>query len=87
MTITIDFPPATLERLEAEARASGQDVQSFVREAIEQTLARRKRTFAEVLKPVHNAVEASGMSEQQVDELLEAELQAARAERRASRQK
>jgi predicted transcriptional regulator len=82
MTIKVDFPPATLERLQAEAQACGKDVETFVREAVEQKLARRKRTFAEILKPSHDAVDASGMSEQDVDELLENELRTTRAEQR-----
>jgi hypothetical protein len=86
MTITVDFPPATLERLQAEAKASGKDVETFVREAVEQKLARRNRTFAEIVKPMHDAVDASGMSDQDLDELLEGELRATRAERRAFRQ-
>ena len=85
MTITIEFPPATLERLRTEADAAGKDIETFVREAVEQQLARRQKTFAELLRPMHAAVEASGMSEQEVDELLESELKAARAERRAQR--
>ncbi len=85
MTIKVDFPPATLERLQAEAQASGKDVETFVREAVEQKLAGRKKTFAEILKPIHDAVEASGMTEQDVDEFLEGEVRAARAERQASR--
>jgi hypothetical protein len=85
MTITVEFPPATLERLRAEAQAAGKDIETFVREAVEQKLARRHKTFAEVLKPIHAAVAASGITEQAMDELLENELQAARAERRAKR--
>ena len=87
MTIKVDLPPATFERLQAEAQASGKDVETFVREAVEQKLARRKRTFAEILKPIHDAVDASGVSEQDVDELLEGELRATRSERRASGQR
>jgi hypothetical protein len=79
MTIKVDFPPAVLERLEAAAQASGKDVETFVREVVEQKLARRQKTFAEVLKPIHDAVDASGLSEQDVDQLLESELRAARA--------
>jgi predicted DNA-binding protein len=86
MTITVEFPPATLERLQAEAKASGKDVETFVREAVEQKLARRDRTFAEILKPIHDAVDASGINDHDLDELLEGELRATRAERRASRQ-
>jgi hypothetical protein len=85
MTITVDFPPATLERLRAEAQASGKDIETLVREAVEQKLARRTRTFADILKPIHDAVEATGISESGVDELLEGELRATRAKRRASR--
>lgn len=87
MTITINLPPATLEQLKAEAQATGKDVDTVVREAVEAKLARRKQTFAEILKPVHDAVEASGMSEEEVNGLLEQELKAVRAERRSARSK
>ncbi len=85
MTIHVEFTPATLERLQAEAQASGKDVETLVREAVEQKLARRVKTFADMLKPIHDAVDASGMSEHDLDKLLEGELRATRAERRASR--
>src|SRR5262245_58818098 len=78
MTITIDLPPATLTLLQAEAQASGKDVETFVKEAIEAKLHRRKRTFAEILKPFHDAVEAGGLSEEEITSLLEQELQAYR---------
>ena len=87
MTLTINLPPATLEQLKAEAQASGKDVETVVREAVDAKLARRKRTFAEILKPIHDAVEASGMSEGDVDELIDTELKAVRAERRSSQAK
>ena len=83
MTIKVDFPPATLERLQAEAEASGKDVETFVQEAVEQKLARRKRTLAEVLQPIRDAVAASGMSDEEVNALLERELRAVRAARDA----
>jgi predicted transcriptional regulator len=87
MTITINLPPATLEQLKAEAQATGKDVDTVVREAVEAKLARRKQTFAEILKPVHDAVEASGMSEEEVNGLLGKELKAVRAERRSAQSK
>ncbi|MCI0680710.1 MAG: hypothetical protein L0Y71_01285 [Gemmataceae bacterium] len=83
MTLKIDLPPATLEELKAEAEARGKDVETVAREAIESRLARRKRTFAEVLKPIHDAVEASGMTDEEVNALLEQELKAVRHERRS----
>ena len=47
MTITVNLPPATIEQLEAEAAATGKDVEKLVREAVQTKLARRKQTFAE----------------------------------------
>ena len=87
MTITINLPPATIEQLKAEAAATGKDVEKLVREAVETKLARRKQTFAEVLKPIHDAVEASGMSDEDVQALVDRELKAVRAKRRSSQGK
>jgi len=54
-------------------------------EAVETKLARRKQTFAEILKPVHDAIEASGMSDEDVDSLVDKELKVVRTERRSAR--
>jgi hypothetical protein len=81
MTITVNLPPATIAQLEAEAAATGKDVEKLVREAVQTKLARRKQTFAEVLKPIHDAVDESGMSEEEVQALLDKELKAVRKER------
>jgi hypothetical protein len=87
MTITVNLPPATIEQLEAEAAATGKDVEKLVREAVQTKLARRKQTFAEVLKPIHDAVDESGMSEEEVQALLDKELKAVRKDRRSSQGK
>ena len=86
MTITIDLPPATLEQLKAEAQATGKDIETVVREAVDAKLARRKQTFAEILKPIHDAVEASGLSQEEIDRLAEQAVAEARAARQTSRQ-
>jgi predicted transcriptional regulator len=82
MTLTIELPPATLEKLQAEARATGKDVQTLIGEAIEARFARRRQTFAEILKPVHDEVEASGMSEQELADLVDQAVAAIRADGR-----
>jgi hypothetical protein len=87
MVLSIDFPSAVVEQLKAEAAASGKDVESIVREAVGSTLARRKRTFAEVLAPIHDAIEASGMTPDEATDFLDSELAAMRSERRESRSK
>ena len=87
MTITVNLPPATIEQLEAEAAATGKDIEKLVREAVQTKLARRKQTFAEVLKPIHDAVDESGMSEEEVQALVDKELKAVRKDRRSSQGK
>jgi hypothetical protein len=84
MTITIDLPPLTLERVKAEAEATGKDVATFVREAVEWRLARRQQTFAQILKPIHDEVEASGLTQEEVETLVDEELKAVRATRRSA---
>jgi len=87
MTITVNLPPATIQELQAEAVATGKDVDKLVHEAVQSKLARRKKTFAEVLKPIHDAVDESGMSEGEVQALLDKELGAVRQARRSAREK
>ena len=83
MSITIDLPPAKLKLLQAEAAAMGKDVETVVRDAVDARLARRKQTFAEVLKPIHDAVEASGMTPEEAESFFDRQLSAMRAERRS----
>jgi hypothetical protein len=81
MTITIDLPPGKLEELKAEAAATGKDVETVVRDAVDARLARRKQTFADVLKPIHDAVEASGITEEEAIGLLDKALKDVRGAR------
>jgi hypothetical protein len=85
MTLTIDFSPATLERLKADAEATGKDLQTVVRETGEAKYARRRQTLAEILKPIHDETEASGIGEKELDELVDQAVADARADRKASR--
>ena len=85
MTITINLPPATLEQLQAEAQATGKDVETVVRDAVDTRLARRKQTFAEVLKPIHDAVDASGMTPEEAEAFFDQQLSEMRAERRSGK--
>jgi hypothetical protein len=87
MTITVNLPAATIQELEAEAAATGKNVENLVREAVQTKLARCKQTFAEVLKPIHDAVDESGLSEEEIQALLDKELKAVRNDRRSSQGK
>jgi hypothetical protein len=85
MTLTIDLPPATLEQVKAEAARTGKDMQTIVREAVEARFARRRQSFAEILKPIHDEIEASGASTRELDEVAEQAVADARAQRGTAR--
>jgi hypothetical protein len=87
MTITIDLPAETERRLLARALATGKDVSTLVREAVEEKLQTPLPTFAEILAPIHEDFRKSGMSEAELDALLEQELADARRERREKQSK
>lgn len=85
MTLTINLPPATLEKLQAQAAASGKDVETWVREAVEVKLAVAGRSFREILEPIHRQVEESGISEDELNALADEAVAEARAAKKASR--
>jgi hypothetical protein len=74
MTLTIDFPPETEQKLLARAAATGKDVATLVREAVEEKLRTALPTFAEVLAPVHEDVRQSGLTDAELNRLLEGAL-------------
>lgn len=84
MTITINLPPATLDQLKAEARATGKDVETVAREAVEVKMALSHVSIQEVIRPINEAIAASGMSPQEAEAFFEQELAAMRAERKSS---
>ena len=85
MTITINFPPATIEKLQAQAAASGKDVETLVKEAVEANLAVSGLSFREILQPIHDEIEASGTSDEEADTLAESAVVEGRAGRVATR--
>ena len=84
MTITINLPSATLDQVKAEAQATGKDVETVVREAVEVKMALSHVSIQEVIRPINEAIAASGMSPQEAEAFFEQELAAMRAERKSS---
>lgn len=82
MTLTIDLPIETERKLLARAAASGKDVATLVREAVEETLRTPLPTFTEILAPVHEDFRRSGLTGEELDTLLEGTLAEVRKERR-----
>jgi hypothetical protein len=84
MTITITLPPATEERLRAQAEATGKNISTLVLEAVEARLSFAHLSLRDILSPVHGDFERSGMTGAALDTLLETSLDAARSERQSA---
>ncbi|HUY33171.1 MAG TPA: hypothetical protein VMV69_10345 [Pirellulales bacterium] len=84
MTITINLPPATEERLRAQAEATGKNISTLVVEAVEARLSLAQLSLRDILGPVHADLQRSGMTEAELDTLLEDSLEKARSERRSA---
>ena len=82
MTLTIDLSPETEKKLLARSPETGKDIATLVREAVEEKLRTPVSTFAEILAPVHEDYRKSGMTEGELESLLQGTLDAARKERR-----
>ena len=71
MTVTIALPPETEEKLRAYAAASGQDIASYALQAIEEKLqALPSPPVDEILRPLRREFRESGMSDEQLHDLL-----------------
>jgi plasmid stability protein len=81
MSLTINLPAETEKQLLARAAANGKDVDTFVREVIEEKL-HTLPSFDEVCAPLRQAVEASGITEDELDALFREALAEVRREKR-----
>ncbi|MBK8269181.1 MAG: hypothetical protein IPK83_13090 [Planctomycetes bacterium] len=80
MTLQITLNSEAEERLRRRAQANGEDVAVCAAQLIQEAL--REPSLDEVLAPVRKAFEESGMTEDELSDLLEREKHAMRAERR-----
>jgi hypothetical protein len=77
-----DLPPDLLSELDQRARGKGMDRQSYVLRLIERDLLDQGKTFDEILAPIRDDFRATGMTEQELEAFVDAEVAAARKERR-----
>ena len=70
MTVTIELPPELEKTLRQQAAKSGQDVGTFVLQALQEKIA-RARTFDEICAPFAQAVEATGITDEEFDRFFE----------------
>ena len=81
MTLTIPISPEAETRLKTKAAMAGVDLAAYVAALVEQN-ARRPLSLAEISGPVARDFEATGMTEDELSEVLEQAKHAMRAQRR-----
>lgn len=75
MTLTIEVPQSVGVILEEKARNQGKDIAEYVENLIEKDIDRQK-TLDEILAPIRRNFAQSGMTEEDLDALIESERQA-----------
>ncbi len=75
MTLTIQVPKNIGAVLEEKAKNQGKDVAEYVENLIEKDIDRQK-TLDEILTPIRKDFAESGMTEDDLGELIESERQA-----------
>ena len=90
ITIKVTIPEELRERFEARVQEHGGDQIDYLRELLERDLNGEERphagmTFAEIFAPCAEDFAATGMTDEELAEWVEAEVKASRAERRARR--
>lgn len=80
MTITIDISKEAETRLKQQAESTGKEFDIFVREMVEREA--KEPTWDELVKPFHAETRRLGITDAELDELIDTELAAVRRERR-----
>ncbi len=71
MSITIELPRETEAELRRKAKRNGQKLDEFVRHVL---VREAEPTLAELLKPIHNETKRIGITESELEELIDSEL-------------
>ena len=85
MTVTLELEPEVESALEERARAEGCNVKDYLEKLVEKEV-NRERTFDEILAPFRDAVEKSGISDEDLDTLFRKARKEVSKERRARQQ-
>ncbi len=84
MAVTLDLKPEIEKALLKRAKANGSGVQGYLERLVEKDINRAK-TLDEILAPIRRNFAESGMTEAELDELLESERQAMWEEKHGKR--
>ncbi len=84
MSVVLELEPEVEETLKKRAAARGSDFKVYLQSLLKEQA--NSRSYEEVMRPVWEAFEKSGMTEDQLNDLLNRELKEVRAERRRRRE-
>jgi len=86
MTINITLTPDEEYKLDLLARSSGKEPEVYIHDVVTAFLNKFQpgatKTFEEILEPIWDGWQRSGLTEHEVDDLLRSELEDVRRERR-----
>ena len=92
MTVTVDLPPEIEAKAKTQAEKGGVKVEVYVKSLLVEELNRReklessaKKSFDEILAPVRKGFQESGLTEEELDELLEEAREEVYQERKSNR--
>jgi phosphotransacetylase len=77
MTITLELPKATESKVKKRAKSRGLDVNEYVISLVERDIL---PSWEELVKPIHDETKRLGLTEKDIEELVDSELAAYRRE-------
>jgi len=77
MSITIDLPRKTEKELRRRADRHGQEIGAYVRDLLEREV---EFSFEELVRPIHEQSEKLGLTENDIEEMVDTELAEVRRE-------
>jgi len=88
-TVTIEIAPDVERAVREKARLGGQSLEAFTAGLVQQAATpapvRERKSFAEVAAPIAQAVQATGMTDEEVGEFFDQVVREVRAGRREPR--
>jgi len=82
-TLTIHLPKDISVELAKKAKSSGKNVAEYVEDLVSKQV--KRPSLDNILSPIRDGFEKSGMSEAELEQLIDREVKAVRAERRSRR--
>lgn len=75
MTITLELPKETEALIRKRAKRRGQDINTFLLSLVEREVL---PSWAELVKPIHDETKRLGLTEEDIEKLVDEELAAVR---------